>query len=103
MPTEDENLPTIIPKSELQSLNLNGPTDLQHNAIVSEAIKADVQVANDMLKLCYAGLGKAQSLSTLLKAVSTTMSVIEKRRHILNLPYGHSDSDSRDNTLEPLD
>ena len=94
----EETLPSIVPANLLTF-----PEDLLPTATINQAKIADVQISNQMLLLCQAGVEKATSISALCKLIDTTMSVVERRRKLLCLDYG-APSDRKQNVYtEPLE
>lgn len=93
MADEPENLPApltieyVVP----DTFELTIPEPLQADDTLKQAKHADVQVANDMLGLCYAAIPMARSIQSLCKLIDTSLKTIEVRRKVLNLEYGHPD------------
>jgi hypothetical protein len=91
------NLPAIIPVHDIVI-----PADLSFNSTINQAKQNDVDHANQMLKVCYHSLTKATSVSALMRVVAQSMSVVEKRRHLMCLQYGDS-SQSRSSAFTPIE
>lgn len=76
---------------------------LNHDATLEDAKKVDVEIANDMLKALYVGFTKPLSIKSLCSLASTTMDVVEKRRKLLCLQHGYSNSNAKSTILDPVD
>ena len=100
-PSVDEDYtPAIL---DAEDITLDIPGGIDEKSSLKDMQRADVQIANDMLRVCYVGLAKAQSVGTICKVVDTTLRAVESRRKILNNPYGHQGSGSKTEEFDPLD
>lgn len=98
--TLEDHLPAII---DPEALTLNIPDDLPANAPLSSSKQGDVQHANNMLRLMYAALGKASSVSSLCKISSEVMAIVERRRKLMCLQYGAESKSAGPKDYDPLD
>lgn len=98
--TAENNLPTLLDEAEV-SISL--PNDVRMGDTLNQVQEADLSIANDMLRICYAGFGKASSVTSLTKLVSTTLQAVRERRNILNMQYGSSNSVPKAREFDPLD
>jgi hypothetical protein len=99
MESEDtpDNLPAIISPNDISI-----PEDLPYQSTINQSKQNDVEHANNMLRVCYHSLTKATSVSSLMRVVAQSMSVIEKRRHLMCLQYGDSNQNGS-SALTPID
>lgn len=103
MSDKPESSGSDLPILQEAEVALPAPADIAPDATIGQAKQADVAVANDMLRICYAGLNEVKSLGQLSRMVSTTMDVLEKRRKLMCLDYGPPRERSQGHQFDPLD
>lgn len=96
----DDNLPSILEETATQ---ISLPTPVSTKDTLSQVKAADLEVANSMLAVMYAGLGKAKSIASLCKLADSTMSILERRRKLLCMQYGAPNNLPKTQDFEPLD
>lgn len=100
--SDKENLPTV--QDEIPPLELNEPLDLHDTASQEEAARADLPLANSMLKALYIGWGQVRTITSMCKLVDATIKATKHRRDVLRIPYGAEGKDSGSRTIAyPLD
>lgn len=95
MEKEDDDQEKELPPALIEK-TVPCPVLVDRATTLEAVIDADVEVANQSLLLLHSILPSIRSISTLLSTINTTMSVIEKRRKLLNLQYGYTDKNLKD-------
>lgn len=98
MPDTENETPDLsrLPHTIEVPSNIPAPTEVTRATSLEAVIDADVEVANNCLRLLHATLPSVRTVATLIQVVNATMSTVAQRRKMLNLQYGHSDKSAKD-------
>ena len=87
----------VIPQPEVKDILTDSQAELE------EVRKADMKILNFSLAVLHAAWDKVETLPGLFLMIDKQMSLVEKRRAILGLPYGSSQNKSSAKfTFEPI-
>lgn len=88
---------------EQMGIDIPQPIYLDESASLDEVRKADILLFNASLKILHAGWELVTTLPGAIAMIRETMTMIEKRRAILGLPYGATQSQNTKTIVyEPL-
>src|SRR5690606_21712131 len=105
--TEEEDRLTlpIVPK-KVDEHDIQAPIDyiVSRSESVERVIDADVNVANFVLEALMYGWKHVNinSVRSLKDMADATLSAVERRRRLLNMPHGHSSKSGDPGTILPI-
>lgn len=65
-------------------------TEVSSNTLDTDVVKADVQIANGVLRAVAAGWNNVKTLADVKQLANLTLDVVERRRKLLNQQHGPS-------------
>lgn len=99
---ENDTLPSIL--SEMPEIELPEAIDLNPEDGELEAKKADLPIANTMMRVVHACWGEVKSISGVHKMLKMTIEATKHRRDVLGIQYGpKTGGEAKSGMVYPLD
>lgn len=99
-----DNTPTLLPDEfDNTSVTFRVPTDIKYDDPIETHVQADLEIANRVVEALHVCWGNVRSIPQVIKLATTTLDVLERRRHLALKQYAAPKQSNVNPFFTPID